>query len=65
MDMDTKRTTKLLRLLPEDWDIIHRLKQHYGLTSDNEAIRMALRAAERELPPTQAPNKEVALPPHA
>jgi hypothetical protein len=61
--MDTKRTTKLLRLLPEDWEIIRRLKEHYGIASDNEVIRMALRSALRELPSSTAPNKEVALPP--
>jgi hypothetical protein len=61
--MDTKRTTKLLRLLSEDWEIIRRLKEHYGIASDNEVIRMALRSALRELPSSTAPNKEVALPP--
>jgi hypothetical protein len=39
------------------------LKEYYGITSDNEAICMALRAALPELPSTPAPNREVALPP--
>jgi hypothetical protein len=61
----TIRKTKALRLTPEDLEIIASLKHYYGIASDNEVIRMALRSALRELPSTPAPNKEAALPPHA
>ena len=54
----TTRKTKALRLTPEDLEIIAELKQYHGIASDNEVIRMALRAAKRELPPTPAANKE-------
>jgi hypothetical protein len=46
----TTRKTKALRLTEQDFAIIARLQQHYGIASQNEVIRMALRAAERELP---------------
>lgn len=59
MDMGkTTRKTKALRLTEQDFDIIARLQQHYGIASQNEVIRMALRAALRELPSTPAPNKD-------
>jgi hypothetical protein len=45
----TTRKTKALRLTPEDLDIIAKLRRYYGIASDNEVIRMALRSAEREL----------------
>jgi hypothetical protein len=44
----TRRKTKALRLTTEDLELIGRLKQFYGVASDNEVIRMALRSAERE-----------------
>jgi hypothetical protein len=47
--MSTIRKSKNLRLTPEDLDIIASLKRYSGVTSDNEVIRMALRAAQREL----------------
>jgi sulfur relay (sulfurtransferase) DsrC/TusE family protein len=47
--MSTTRKSKNLRLTPEDLDIIAYLKRYNGVTSDNEVIRMALRAAQREL----------------
>jgi hypothetical protein len=53
----------MLRLTEQDQAIIQKLKQHYGVTSTNEVIRMALRAAERELPPAQAPNKDSLISP--
>ncbi len=59
MDMGkTTRKTKALRLTEQDFDIIARLQQHYGIASQNEVIRMALRAALRELPSTPAPKKD-------
>ncbi len=47
-DMSTSRKSKNLRLTEQDIAIIKKLKQYYGVTSDNEVIRMALRSAERE-----------------
>ncbi len=47
--MTSIRKTRSLRLTTEDIEIIARLKRHYGLASDNEVIRMALRSADREL----------------
>lgn len=44
----TIRKTKALRLTQEDIELIARLKQFYGSTSDNEVIRLALRSADRE-----------------
>ncbi len=63
--MSTKRKVKTLRLTDQDMAIIEQLKQHYGVTSDNEVIRMALRSAQRELghPTTPAPNKDSLLSP--
>ncbi len=48
--MSTKRKVKTLRLTEQDIAIIEQLKCHHGIASDNEVIRMALRAAQRELP---------------
>jgi sulfur relay (sulfurtransferase) DsrC/TusE family protein len=64
--MATTRKSKNLRLTPEDWEIIAELKRYYGATSDNEVIRMALRAAQREIgtqPPL--PQTKNAFHPHA
>jgi HNH endonuclease len=47
----------LLRLTEQDLAIIQKLKQHHGVTSTNEIIRMALHAAERELPPSPSPKQ--------
>ncbi len=63
--MSTSRKSKNLRLTEQDFEIIARLQQHYGIASQNEVIRMALRAALRELPPTQAPNKDSPFLPRA
>lgn len=53
--MSTKRKVTALRLTEQDIIIIQRLKQHYGITSTNEVIRIALRAAEREVFPSSNP----------
>jgi hypothetical protein len=62
--MSTKRKVKTLRLTEQDIAIIEMLKQHYGVTSDNEVIRMALRSAQRELPTPITPHKERPFYPH-
>ncbi len=62
--MSTNRKATLIRLTEQDIEIIQKLKEHYGVTSTNEVLRMALRSALRELPSTPAPNKERRLHPH-
>ena len=57
MAMNTKRKARTLRLTQQDIEVIALLKAHYGITSDNEVIRMALRAALRELPSTPHPER--------
>ena len=56
--METKART--VRFTEQDHEAIAALKAYYGLTSDNEVIRLALRVALREIqgkePP--APKKE-------
>lgn len=60
--MSTQRKSTMLRLTEQDLAIIQKLKQHYGVTSTNEVVRMALRAAERELaPPPKPPLKDSLL----
>ena len=61
--MSTQRKVKTLRLTEQDIVIIEQLKQYYGVTSDNEVIRMALRAAQRELPTSPTPNKDSLISP--
>ncbi len=48
--MSTNRKATLIRLTEQDIEIINRLKEHHGVTSTNEVLRMALRSALRELP---------------
>ncbi len=63
--MGTPRKPTILRLSEQDLEIIRLLKDYYGISSQNEVIRMALRAALRELPSTPAPNKDSAFLPTA
>jgi hypothetical protein len=63
--MSTKRKATMLRLTEDDIAIIQKLRLYYGVVSQNEVVRMALRAALRELPPTQAPDKDSAFLPTA
>jgi Arc/MetJ-type ribon-helix-helix transcriptional regulator len=56
--MDNKQRT--IRLTEQDMQAIAAIREHYGFTSDSEAIRFALHTMWREIReyPTQAPNKE-------
>jgi hypothetical protein len=58
--METKART--VRFTEQDNEAIAALKAYYGITSDNEVIRLALRVALREIqgkePPSLAPKKE-------
>ncbi len=69
MDMGTRYKTRTVRLTAQDNEAIATLKAYYGLTSDNEVIRLALRVALREIAgqgnPTGAPNKERRISPPA
>jgi hypothetical protein len=47
-----------VRLVPDEKAIITELRTYYGLSSDNEAIRFALRAALRELQQLRAKAKD-------
>jgi hypothetical protein len=46
-DMSTTRKSKHLTLTEQDYAIIAFLQEHFGITSQNEVIRMALRMALR------------------
>ena len=65
--MDKQLKARTVRLTEQDEEAIAALKAYYGITSDNEIIRLALRAALREITgnPSPAPQKERLLPPHA
>ena len=54
MAMEKKYKTRTLRLTDQDQQAIVLLKEYYGLTSENEVIRMALRMALREIQRTLA-----------
>jgi hypothetical protein len=66
MGMETKKA-KTVRLDLQDWEAVKAIKDYYGISSDTDAIRFALRAVLRELQRQRdpAPNKERLLPPHA
>ena len=68
MGMETKKA-KTVRLDGQDWEAVQAIKDFYGISSDTDAIRFALRAVlrdiQRQRDPAQAPNKERLLPPHA
>ena len=67
--MEKKRKARTLRLTEQDHEAILTLKEYYGLSSENEVIRMALRMALREMQravsPSPTPNKEGRIPPPA
>ena len=63
--MDKQLKARTVRLTEQDEEAIAALKAYYGITSDNEIIRLALRAALREITgnPSPAPQKERLPPP--
>jgi hypothetical protein len=63
--MDTRKA-KTIRLDREDWQAIQAIKTEYGITSDTDAIRFALRMAHREIQKAHvpSPNKERPSYPH-
>ncbi len=68
MSMETKKA-KTVRLDGQDWEAVQAIKDFYGISSDTDAIRFALRAVRRDIlrqrDPAAAPQKERLLPPHA
>jgi hypothetical protein len=57
--MKTSRTT--FPLYEEDKEAIKVIREHFGVRTDADAIRIALRELKRVIkgePPSQAPNKE-------
>jgi hypothetical protein len=56
MSMDTQRKAKTVRLTEHDYEAIAVLKAYYGITSDNEVIRLALQAALREIKRQENPS---------
>ena len=47
--MDKQLRARTVRLTEQDEEAIAALKAYYGITSENEVIRLALRAALREI----------------
>ena len=62
--MEKHKKARTVRLTEQDEEAITALKAYYGITSENEVIRLALRAALREISgnPSPASQKE-RLPP--
>jgi hypothetical protein len=54
MNKKNTHTTLSVRFNTEEKKIIAELRAYYGLSSDNEALRFALRAARRELEQARA-----------
>jgi hypothetical protein len=49
MSMNKQRKAKTIRLTEQDEQAIAALKAYYGITSENEVIRLALQVALREI----------------
>jgi hypothetical protein len=49
MDKKQKPSALTVRFTEEEKAIITEIRTYYGLNSDNEALRFALRAAKREM----------------
>jgi len=47
--MEKKQKARTVRFNQQDIEAIGAIRRHFGLTSDNEAIRFALRRALREI----------------
>ena len=65
--MKKQRTATTIRLEDRDREAIATIKEQYGVTSDNDAIRLALRMLLREIeqrPLTPAPKQGTALSSH-
>ena len=64
-----KQKAPTVRFTEQDERAIEALKDYYGIVSENEIIRLALRVALRDIqgkePPHPSPKKGLAIPPHA
>jgi hypothetical protein len=49
MDKKQKPSALTVRFTEEEKDILKEIRAYYGLNSDNDALRFALRAAKREM----------------
>jgi hypothetical protein len=60
-----RKTRTTVHLEDKDKEAIVAIREHYGLSSNDDAIRLALREWYRHIKagPTPAPNKERAIPP--
>ena len=47
--MDTKRKGTMLRLTAQDLQAILKIRQYYGITSDNQAIVFAVNVVARQI----------------
>jgi hypothetical protein len=58
--MDTKRKGTMLRLTEQDLQAVLKIRQYYGITSDNQAIVFAVNVVARQIEEGRAsvPNKE-------
>jgi hypothetical protein len=66
--MDTQRKATALRLREQDIQAILTIRQDYGITSDNQALVLAINLLARQIeegraPSSQAPNKQRRIPP--
>ncbi len=52
--MKEQRKAKTVRMTEQDWKAIATIKEHYGITSDTDAIRLALRELLRNLEQAKA-----------
>jgi len=58
MEKKQKPSALTVRFTEEEKAIITELRAYYGLNSDNEALRFALRAAAREMQQLRAKAKD-------
>jgi hypothetical protein len=63
-----KKRAQTVRLDAHDWEAVNCMKEEYGITSDTDALRFALRTVLRQIkgqavPSSLAPNKQAAVPP--
>ena len=49
MEKKQKPSALTVRFTEEEKDILKEIRAYYGLNSDNDALRFALRAAKREM----------------
>ncbi len=68
MAMNIQRKATALRLTGQDIQAILKIRQYYGIASDNQAIVLAINIVARQIEEgrassSQAPSKERSIPP--